>query len=565
MKRKLNNKIYQKIKSLFPIEYKRNQLPKFLSSFFKVLDKKVDKSSARISGKYGKEVYKALIEKYSTISSNEYKDPLKKCNEIVFDLFSGVPRWRSPYLQYNVGAPANTAAAAIYSLALDENIYNINDGLAGNALVAEQAVTKILANLANIKTKAQGLFTFGGTATNLYAIKVGTKKAFPDSGKKGMPMNIKVMITEDSHFSHIVSVDWLGIGTNNVVVIEPNPDRSSNLNDAEKKMREIFEEGNLLATIIINGGTTYSHTIDDIKSFVELRNKIIKDFSLSYKPHLHVDTVIGWAWLMFKDYDFVKNDLKIDEEILRKIKKQYKKLSYLKYVDSWGVDFHKGVGACPIPCSIIMFNNIADLNLLSKKEGSFINMHQLAPEFSFTSPADFTLETSRPGGAALAALASFHVLGINGYRRNLANLVKLSLLTKKLLSNYDDAIVYNKNSLGYVTMFGFYPPEFKKYRRKFSIFEKNNKELKGFIEIINKYTKEFFSWDYKNRMLNNLGLEYSFSGGYMELSNGIKVSAAKLYPVSPHLNKSHIEKAVKIIMEQKMLFNKRIWKKNKNP
>lgn len=553
MRHQSNNKIYQKIKSLFPIEYKRNQLPKFLNSFFKILDKKTNKNFARISGKYGKDAYKELIEKYSTLPK-EIKNPLEKCNEIVSDLFSGVPRWRSPHLQYNVGAPANTAAVAIYSLALDENIYNINDGLAGNALVAEQSVTKILANLADIKTKAQGLFTFGGTATNLYAIKVGTKKVSPYSGKKGMPKNIKVMITEDSHFSHIVSADWLGIGTDNVVVIESSPDRSSNLKDAEKKMREIFEKGNLLATIIINGGTTYNHTVDDIKSFVELRDKIIKEFSLSYRPHLHIDTVIGWAWLIFKDYDFIKNDLKINKEALQKIKEQYRKISYLKYADSWGVDFHKGVGACPIPCSIIMLNNVADLNLLSKKEGSFIDVHQLAPEFSFTSPADFTLETSRPGGAALAALTSLHTLGINGYRRNLANLVELSLLTKKLLSNYNDAIVYNKNSLGYVTMFGFCPPELKKT-------SKNNKKLKGFIEIVNKYTKDFFSWDYQNRMLNNLGVEYSFSSGYMELSNSVKISAAKLYPVSPHLNKSHIERAVKIIMKQKMLFDKKIWNK----
>jgi len=560
MRQRSDNKIHRKIKGLFPIDYKKNQLPKFLDSFFKVLDKKTDKNFARISGKYGKDEYKGLIEKYS-ILPKEIKDPLKKCNEIVFDLFSGVPRWRSPQLQYNIGAPANTAAVAMYSLALDENIYNINDGLAGNILVAEQAVTKILANLADIKTRAHGLFTFGGTATNLYAIKVGTKKASPNSGKKGMPENIIVVVTKDSHFSHKVSADWLGIGTDNVVVIESNPDRSSDLKDAEKKMREILKKGNLLGTIIINGGTTYDHTVDDIKSFVGLRNKIVKDFSLSYKPHLHVDTVIGWTWLMFNDYDFLKNDLKIDKETLQKIKEQYNKLSYLKYADSWGADFHKGVGSCPVPCSIIMFNNIADSVLLSKKEGSFIDMHQLALDFSFTAPADFTLETSRPGGAALAALASLHTLGINSYRRNLANLVKLSLLTKKLLSNYNDVIVYNKNSLGHVTMFGLCPPGLKTYQKRFSASTKEVKELRGFIEIVNKYTKEFFSWDHKDRILNNLGVEYSFSGGYMELSNGIKISAVKLYPVSPHLNKSHIEKAVKIIMKQKALFDQKIWKK----
>lgn len=560
MRNPSKDKLYERIKNLFPIEYGKNQLPTFLGSFFKVLNEKIKNNSARIPGKYGKEACKELIEKYSIIPE-ESKNPLKKCNEMVYDLFSGVPRWRSPQLQYNVGAPVNTAAAALYSLALDENIYSINDGLAGNALVAEQAVSRILANLAGIKTQAVGLFTFGGTATNLYAIKIGTKKAVPDSGKKGIPNNIKVMVTRDSHFSHTTAADWLGIGTDNVVVIEPNLDRTSNLKDAEKKIKRIFEEGNLLSTIIINGGTTYAHIVDNIRPFVWLRDKITREYSLLYKPHIHVDSVIGWAWLMFRHYDFVKNDLGITPIALHKIRKQYTRISQIKYADSWGADFHKGVGACPVPCSIIMINNANDLNLLSKKEGSIIDMHQLAEEFSFTSPVDFTLETSRPGGAALAALASLHTLGIKGYQRNLANLVETSVFTKNLLENYKDIMVCNKDSLGYVTMFILYPPESKNNPKCLIELINRDRKIKDFISLINRYTKEFFTWDHKNRILNNSGVEYSLSTGYIDLPDGIKLSAIKLYPVSPYFNKTYAKKAVGTIVKQKKLFDKKMWNK----
>lgn len=559
MKRQNQDKIYKKIKNLFPLEYKNNKLPEFLMSFFNTLEKKSSHKFTRIPGKWGKEEYIEMINKYSKMP-NRCINPLIKCNEIVSDLFSGVPKWRSPNLQYNVGAPTNTGAVAMYSLALEENIYNINSGLAGNALIAEQSVSKILAGLANVKTNAQGFFTFGGTATNFYAVKVGTKKAFSDSGKIGMSSNVRVMVTEDSHFSHTVSTDWLGIGTNNVIVIKANKDRKSDLKDAEEKMVKIFKEGNLLSTILINGGTTYSHTIDDIKAFVRLRDKIVERFSLKYKPHIHVDTVIGWAWLMFRDYDFIKNDLNIDKNTLRSIKKQYQKLSFLKYADSWGVDFHKGVGACPIPCSIIIFNNIVDLSFLSKKENAFFDLHQISPEFSFISPADFTLETSRQGGAALAALASLHILGVSGYQRNLANLVKAALFTRKLLSKYEDIIIYNKQSLGYVTMFGFYPPELLNKKSDFISLIKNNKKFRDLINNINEYTKNFFTWDYQNRMSKNLGVEYSFSHGYMKLFEDLEISALKLYPTSPHINNLYIKRAVKTIMRQKALFDK-IWKK----
>ncbi len=290
------------VKKLYSLDCKPDIFISYIKSFFKVLNKKlISNDSPRFLGSYDKNAYSTLIKKYSKIP-DKCKDPIKACNKLVFDLFSGVPRWKSPLLQYNVGAPANIPATAVYSLALEENIYNINAGLAGNALVAEQAVFNILSKLARLKTKGLGLFTFGGTATNFYALKVGSKKAFPESGKEGMPKNIKVFVTKDSHFSHTVAADWLGIGINNVIVMECNADRTTDLIKAEAKMREVLSNGDKISTIIINGGTTYGHVIDDILGFVKLRDRLVNDYSLDYKPHLHVDSVIGWAWLMFGDY-----------------------------------------------------------------------------------------------------------------------------------------------------------------------------------------------------------------------------------------------------------------------
>ena len=85
---------------------------------------------------------------------------------------------------------------------------------------------------------------------------------------------------------------------------------------------------------------------------------------------------------MFSGYDFDKNILDIEPDALEKISRQYSKIAQVKFADSWGVDFHKGVGACPVDCSVVIINDIEDLNLLSKKEGANIDIHQLAPEFS---------------------------------------------------------------------------------------------------------------------------------------------------------------------------------------
>ena len=505
--------------------------------------------NARVRGKYGEAEYQKLVNKFSKIPI----DPIHTnivVKDIVSNLFSGIPRWRSPFLQYNVGAAANVAASAMYALALDENIYNINDGLAGNALVAELAVTNILTKLADIKgTNPYGIFTFGGTATNMYAMKVGIRKASPTSAKDGTPQNTWILVTQDAHFSHAVAADWLGVGTGHIEIIDPKQNRESNLQDAERKVRKIIEEGGLFATIIVNGGTTYSHTVDNIQEFVELRNKLVTEYALDYTPHLHVDSVIGWAWLFFKDYDFESNPLELSKPCIENIKQQYDRIKYINLADSWGVDFHIGVGACPVDCSLVIFNDFTSIARLSKKDSPSTDPHQLAQEFSFSNPVDYTLETSRAGATSLAALTSLQTMGITGYQRSLANLVEMSLLMRKRFSNEQGVIISNEGSRGYVTMIRLIPPTL------------TPDKVEKFNEEVNSYNKSFYKWDLETRMSRNEGVEYSYSGSFIVGEDGTNIGAQKFYLVSPHVDKNIIIDTVSTVMAQKEVFDREIWNK----
>lgn len=119
------------------------------------------------------------------------------------DLLAGTTAWRCPDLQYNIGAAVNVAAAAVYALALDLNVFLISDGQVGNAVLAEQAVAAILADLAGLpQDQAHGPFTFAGTGTIAYAIKTGIRKAAPESVRDGLPSDVHIVVTEDAHFSH---------------------------------------------------------------------------------------------------------------------------------------------------------------------------------------------------------------------------------------------------------------------------------------------------------------------------------------------------------------------------
>ena len=555
-------KVYLKIKSYYPLSYDKNLLPFLLETYFDVLKSRIINSdSSRIGGNYGRDRYEQLVKKYSLLPKN-VSDPIKTSKKIVDDLFQGILRWRSPNMEYNVGAPVNSISSALYALALDENIYAIDDGLAGNALVAEQAVVKILSNLAGLSKTGVGFFTFGGTATNLYATKVGLKKAFPKSGEKGIPNSVRVFVTEDSHFSHALSADWLGIGTDNIISIRASKNRQSSIKDFSRKVEKALNAGQVISSIILNGGTTYDHTIDEIKKFVELRDFYVKKYSLQYKPHIHVDSVIGWAWLFFRQYDFSKNSLGLSKNTLDILREQCRRISQLKYADSWGADFHKGVGGCPVASSIVVFNNKKDLNCLSKGKSSLLDMHQLSREINYLSPADYTLETSRTAGAALSALAVLHFLGTEGYQRNLANLVELTLLMRDLLKDKSGIIVANPLSLGFSTMIRMFPPEFSSDDRMYSEFDSKSPNIEQFITQTNNYIKAFYKWDYSTRIVKNIGPSYSFSSTYRKI-NGVKVSAIKVYPVSPHFNKKYAKNTVQTLIRQKKIFDEDIWDNKK--
>ncbi len=552
----------KEIEELFPVLNNKNSFQKYLEYCEKILGQKIKEPfQARIKGDYGKKEYQRLIGKYNNIplKGNNFKKLIK---EIIQEFFSGIPRWRSPRLVHNVGSPVNIISSSIYSLALDENIYNINEGLAGNALITEQIVVNLLSHLAKIRKQCVGFFTFGGTATNFYATNIGIKKADPLSGSRGITKKLKAIITEDSHFSHLVCAYWLGLGTDNVIVINADNDRRSNLKDAELKMKKIFDSGSLVSSIIINGGTTYDHTIDNIKGFVKLRDKLVRKYRLNYKPHLHVDSVIGWSWLFFNNYDWKKNILKIDKKILIIIRKQTKRISQLKYADSWGVDFHKGIGGCPIPCSLIIFNNLDDINYLSKKKGSAIKMAQLAEEFYSLSPVNFTLETSRPGGAPLAAFASLYSLGIEGFQKRLINLISNTHMLKNKLKKQKDFFVCNNESLGFVTMLRLYPPDLNNDSKRFSELKMQDNKMKNFVNYTNKYMKAFFEWDFNTRIMKNKGVEYSYSGEYIKLKNNEELPAIKIYPVSPYFSKKIVDEIVSTLINQKRKFDERVWKKN---
>src|SRR3989344_6934105 len=305
---------YKNVRKLFPKKIGNNKSANLFNFGLNALRKESQKSNA--PWVYTKQYKNTLKNNKIFNKIPERGLPSKKViSAAVKKFFNGIPNWRNPELQYNICAPVNITSQALMCLAQEMNIHNINNDFAGNCLQAEQIISEMMADLIDIKrNKVKSLFSFGGTASNMYAMKLAINKAITNAGKIGIPSNIYIFIASNAHFSHKTVGDWLGIGVDRLITIDSDNEGRSMVSDAENKARKIIENRGVIAGFFLNGGPFYNFTIDNVSEFVKLRSKLIKEYNLEYIPHIHVDSVIGWIWLMFNKYDFKKNPLKISQK-----------------------------------------------------------------------------------------------------------------------------------------------------------------------------------------------------------------------------------------------------------
>ena len=112
-------------------------------------------------------------------------------------------------------------------------------------------------------------------------------------------------------------------------------------------------------------GTTDSFGLDDLTSITTLRDTLVNEFQLDYKPHIHADAVIGWAWSVFNDYDVEKNPLGFRPRTIRALAGACRRIRHLSTADSVGIDFHK-TGFAPYISSLVLVKNRADLELVTR-------------------------------------------------------------------------------------------------------------------------------------------------------------------------------------------------------
>lgn len=177
--------------------------------------------------------------------------------------------------------------------------------------------------------------------------------------------------------------------------------------------------------------------VDPIAEVANLRDRLTKELNLGYTPHLHVDTVVAFPWIFFKDYNFKKNPLIIDEKSLARLSKIIMYLRDLNRADSFGVDFHK-MGFCPYISSVFMV-----------KDGLTLTNSEKIYNWPFL----YSMENSRSADGPNSAYIALNVLGVEGFQILIGHLTEVAVHLQDEMGKTAGFEVINKTGLGTAVMF----------------------------------------------------------------------------------------------------------------
>ena len=167
-----------------------------------------------------------------------------------------------------------------------------------------------------------GVFTSGGTQSNLMGVLLARDWAIAkhwknEDGSKwsvqrdGIPADamkkVKVICSENAHFSVQKNMAMMGMGFQSVVTVPSNANAQMDVVALEQTLAQLKTEGKIAACIVATAGTTDAGAIDDLKAIRKLADE--------YQAWLHVDAAWGGALLLSKDYRHFLDGIELTDSI----------------------------------------------------------------------------------------------------------------------------------------------------------------------------------------------------------------------------------------------------------
>ena len=167
-----------------------------------------------------------------------------------------------------------------------------------------------------------GVFTSGGTQSNLMGVLLARDWAIAKHWKNedgsewsvqrdGIPADamkkVKVICSENAHFSVQKNMAMMGMGFQSVVTVPSNANAQMDVAALEQTLAQLKAEGKIAACIVATAGTTDAGAIDDLKAIRKLADE--------YQAWLHVDAAWGGALLLSKNYRHLLDGIELTDSI----------------------------------------------------------------------------------------------------------------------------------------------------------------------------------------------------------------------------------------------------------
>lgn len=457
------------------------------------------------------------------------------------DTLTGQLRWNASSVLHNINPPASIEAMVAACIA---NIYNPNplwDFVSSGSQEMEKQIVRQMSRLVGWdEEKSDGVFTFGGKGCLTYAVKLGLNRSVPKNSLCGLVSAAErepvVISSEESHYSLDTVCSLLGIGTANSIRVPTDEYGAIKVYEFASVYNKLVDEGRPIAAIIVNGGNTLNNSCDDLEKMLPIITA--REGELGYRPYIHYDMVITWAWLFFQQYDDKTNKLGIKTDVLARIRKLSDLVAACRHADSVGIDFHK-TGFAPYISSLFVTRNGAALHSIFKSSIQRLERKDYGNNFL----QHHTIEHSRSSGSIFSAWAALQGIGVEGFQYYIANLMTVAATFRRELSKQEFECL-NPFSLSFAGAF------FPVYRG----LSLAKAKIMTSTEQVNNYVYRLFEFFYKGNH------EYSkYVLGFLPQCSksqfGAPISGLRIFPMSTSITPTKAEKISKELGEMKAAFD----------
>ncbi|UTO06004.1 aspartate aminotransferase family protein [Moraxella sp. FZLJ2107] len=167
-----------------------------------------------------------------------------------------------------------------------------------------------------------GVFTSGGTQSNLMGVLLARDwciaKNYQSSDgqawsvqRDGIPADamqkVKVICSENAHFSVQKNMAMMGMGFQSVVTVPVNDNAQIDIAALEKTMQALQDDGKIVACVVATAGTTDAGAIDDLKAVRALTDK--------FGAWMHIDAAWGGALLLSNEYRDMLDGIELSDSV----------------------------------------------------------------------------------------------------------------------------------------------------------------------------------------------------------------------------------------------------------